>query len=180
MVASEVKQCNLAGRGIVVEDLENALRLWSSPTVLIAARNLLERLPSNAPSTILCLDLSRNRLPQLQGFEALPHLRELDVSHNNLTSTCGLATNTELSVLKMSHNRARCVEALEQLKKLKEADLSHNLFRFSMDVRSLSLNAALRSLRMDGNPLCSAGGTRDSYRLLLQHLLPAITQLDGQ
>lgn len=53
--------CDLGGKALLVEDMENALRLWSRPVVLIANRNSLDRLPSNVPGTILFLDLSWNR-----------------------------------------------------------------------------------------------------------------------
>lgn len=57
----DVLLCDLGGKSLLVEDLENALRLWSRPAVLIACRNLLDRLPMNTPGTILFLDLSWNR-----------------------------------------------------------------------------------------------------------------------
>lgn len=59
--ARGVLLCDLGSKALLVEDLENALRLWSRPAVLIAARNSLDRLPLNIPSTILYLDLSWNR-----------------------------------------------------------------------------------------------------------------------
>lgn len=53
--------CDLGSKGLLVEDLENALRLWSRPAVLIASRNSMDRLPLNIPDAILFLDLSWNR-----------------------------------------------------------------------------------------------------------------------
>lgn len=57
----QVLLCDLGSKALLVEDMENALRLWSRPVVLIANRNALDRLPSNVPGTILFLDLSWNR-----------------------------------------------------------------------------------------------------------------------
>lgn len=59
--ASNVMLCDLGSKALLVEDLENALRLWTRPAVLIATRNSLDRLPVNVPGTILYLDLSWNR-----------------------------------------------------------------------------------------------------------------------
>lgn len=55
-------------------------------------------------------------------------------------------------------------------------DLSHNLLRSSTDVRALSLNAALRYLRMEGNPFCTVGVSGGgSFEVCMQHLLPGVT-----
>lgn len=58
---SNVLLCDLGNKALSVEDLANALRLWSRPAVLIAAHNEVEHLPSNIPPMILFLDLSWNR-----------------------------------------------------------------------------------------------------------------------
>lgn len=57
----EVHVCDLRGKGLQVEDLENALRLWRQPVVLMAGRNWLNRLPTNTPSSIMYLDISTNK-----------------------------------------------------------------------------------------------------------------------
>lgn len=59
--SADVLLCDLGNKAMVVEDLDNALRLWTKPAVLIAGRNSLDGLPSNVPETILFLDLSWNR-----------------------------------------------------------------------------------------------------------------------
>lgn len=58
---SDILLCDLGNKCLMVEDLENALRLWTRPAVLLAGRNSLDRLPVNIPGTILYLDLSWNR-----------------------------------------------------------------------------------------------------------------------
>ena len=57
----DILLCDLGNKCLMVEDLENALRLWTRPAVLLAGRNSLDRLPVNIPGTILYLDLSWNR-----------------------------------------------------------------------------------------------------------------------
>ena len=59
-------------------------------------------------------------------------------------------------------------------------DLSHNLLRTKADVRALSLNAALRRLRIEGNPFCSTGVRHGTYQIAMQHLLPGMSLLDGK
>ena len=58
---SEVALVDLGSRSITAEDMERCFRLWTRLVILIAGRNLVDRLPSNAPETILYLDLSFNR-----------------------------------------------------------------------------------------------------------------------
>lgn len=58
---SDVLLVDLGSRSLLQEDLEKALRLWTRPSILIAGRNSLDRLPTNVPGTILYLDLSWNR-----------------------------------------------------------------------------------------------------------------------
>lgn len=59
-------------------------------------------------------------------------------------------------------------------------DFSHNLLKTKVDVRALSLNAALRRLRIEGNPYCSTGVQHGTYQIALQHLLPGMRLLDGK
>ena len=68
--ADEVRLCDLGGKGWHQEDLENALGLWRRPVVLIAGRNLLDRLPKNTPCSIIYLDLSWNRCERAGGLAA--------------------------------------------------------------------------------------------------------------
>ncbi|CAM9366527.1 unnamed protein product, partial [Scytosiphon promiscuus] len=178
--AGDVLLVDLGSRSLVKEDLEKALRLWTRPAILIAGRNSLEQLPANVPETILFLDLSWNRLVSFKGFSALPNLRELDVSHNSAQDMLGLASNVDLRVLRISHNCIRRIEGLHQLKRLEEADFSHNLLRTKADVRALSLNAALRRLRIEGNPFCTTGVQHGTYQIAMQHLLPGMSLLDGK
>lgn len=58
---TDVALIDLGSRSILAEDLERCFRLWTRLVILIAGRNLLDRLPGNAPETILYLDLSFNR-----------------------------------------------------------------------------------------------------------------------
>ncbi|CAM9464239.1 unnamed protein product, partial [Hapterophycus canaliculatus] len=178
--ASDVLMVDLGSRSLLKEDLEKALRLWTRPAILIAGRNSLEQLPANVPGTILFLDLSWNRLTSFRGFAALPNLRELDVSHNSAQNMLGLVSNVDLRVLRVSHNCIRRIEGLHQLKRLEEADFSHNLLRTKADVRALSLNAALRRLRIEGNPFCATGVQHGTYQIAMQHLLPGMSLLDGK
>lgn len=58
---ADILLCDLGSKALSAQDLENALRLWSRPAVLVASRNELECLPPNVPATIVFLDLSWNR-----------------------------------------------------------------------------------------------------------------------
>lgn len=72
----DILLCDLGNKALMVEDLQNALRLWTRPVVLIAGRNSLDRLPMNVPATILYLDLSWNRCVRwpMHGQASLPRV----------------------------------------------------------------------------------------------------------
>lgn len=61
-----------------------------------------------------------------------------------------------------------------------QVDLSHNLLNTAADVRALSLNPAVRRLRMKGNPFCATGVQHGSYVIAMQYLLPGMSLLDGK
>lgn len=61
-----------------------------------------------------------------------------------------------------------------------QVDLSHNLLNTAADVRALSLNPAVRRLRMKGNPFCATGVQNGSYVIAMQYLLPGMSLLDGK
>lgn len=78
----------------------------------------------------------------------------------------------------MQHlNHSVCVAVF---RRLHQADFSHNLLRTKTDVRALSLNAALRRLRIEGNPFCATGVQHGTYQIAMQHLLPGMSLLDGK
>ena len=78
------------------------------------------------------------RIAYLEGFAALPSLRELDLSHNGVQGMLGLVSNTDLRVLRISHNCIRCVEGLHQMKRLQEV-------RRVFDGETPELQAGLRA-----------------------------------
>ena len=102
----------------------------------------------------------------------------MNVSHNFLESTRGFEACLSLRVLDLSYNNISVVEGLENLDSLEHLDLTENCLRKPDDIRPLSLNASLTSVRFVGNPVCQS---RDDlrFRALMLHLLPNVTLLNG-
>ena len=62
---------------------------------LICSFNFIEKLPSDIPSTLICLNISHNELKQAESFESIVNLKELDISYNHLKSLPKLPNKLE-------------------------------------------------------------------------------------
>ncbi|KAJ2951609.1 hypothetical protein O0L34_g13765 [Tuta absoluta] len=86
-----------------------------------------------------------------------------------------------LTDLDLSHNRITSIDALDLPKttpKLKHLDLSFNyLERATCLLRSRGLS--LRSVRLEGNPLCHDHIDPARYVRVLKMIFPALTEIDG-
>lgn len=105
--------------------------------------------------------------------------------------TCLAVTHTTIIHITIAHTGMYCyrhhstptyfpTRSLVLLSQCKKVDLSYNLLRTKADVRALSLNAALRRLRIEGNPFCATGVQHGTYQIAMQHLVPGMTLLDGK
>jgi Leucine Rich repeats (2 copies) len=177
---------DLREQGLQDDELECELRTEISLHTLLVCSNCLTALPPTLPRSLIVLHLSNNQLTSLESLQgAVPLLEELDVSSNRLRSLHGLASSPKLRVLRLANNLLRRMEGLEGLKALAHLDVRCNQLRAAVDLRALSLNTALKTLRLEGNALCcaSSGGSTSSsasYRVTVRHLLPHVQLLDSR
>lgn len=107
---------------------------------------------------VLCvkkIDASVNAFINLNGFLRFVHLKHLNLSNNHITSIYGVDMLQSLKTLELANNSITDVSALAECKKLKNVDLSTNRLDSLFDcINVLKKCEQLRSLKLNGNPLC--------------------------
>ena len=112
-------------------------------------------------------------------FHFLPHLKQLDLSHNDISGVIHLQDCTGLVLLNLSHNRIQVLSNLQhvipniqklnlshnsiamldgisQLHKLTKLDLSYNMLDDIHEVEQLVVLEDLEELFLSGNPISNA------------------------
>jgi len=161
---------------------------------LSLARNALFGLDArHLPSELSRLSLAHNKLESVSFLSALPALVDLDLSYNLLRSLDGVGRDggppPRLRRLSVRGNRVRRVDGVARLVALEVLDLGDNDLRTEEDLRPLSLvDAKLRYLVLEGNPLHPAGGQGGgrpavgtaSVKFHVMNLMPSLYMLDGK
>jgi Leucine-rich repeat (LRR) protein len=80
----------------------------------------------NKLRSIISLDLSRNRIKKIEGFDSLVSLQNLDLSYNRITKIEGLEKLISIQKLNLSNNQIRKIGGLEKLVSLELLHLSDN------------------------------------------------------
>lgn len=124
------------------------------------SRNNVEALDA-LPGSLLHLNAAYNRVESVESLAALSRLVELNLSYNLLTSLQPLEQCVHLQVLLVAGNRIGSLQGLASLALLECLDLKCNYVERLPEVRLLSLNAALRVLTLQGNPVAKVAA---SYR----------------
>lgn len=118
------------------------------------------------------LQLSFNCLSQLNGMQALQSLRQLDLSHNRLTTSSlqELSTLQSLIDCRLGHNKISSAEALMALPDLQFLALHNNSISTAADVLQLSALSRLRHLTLCHNPVCK----QPDWRAATISMMPAL------
>eukprot|EP00912_Choanoflagellata_sp_UC4_P000452 UC4_evm1s285 len=101
---------------------------------------------------ITVLWMARCGLSDLDGISAFPKLRELYLAFNNITDCSSISLLDDLEVLDREGNRIRTTSQIE----------------------FLGLCPSLRSLTLEGNPICAS----ETYRAQVRDTLPDLQKLD--
>jgi hypothetical protein len=109
------------------------------------------------------------------GLENAVHLQELDLSGNRLHDLDGLSGCVNVRVLDVSDNELDRVDGLEGMTGLEVLLCGRNRLERQEDLRSLSLNTALRHLTLEGNPVARTV----RFKVMVTSLLPGLSTLDG-
>ncbi|KAM4114437.1 hypothetical protein ACJW30_04G068400 [Castanea mollissima] len=103
------------------------------------------------------LDLSRNKFAKVDNLRKCAKLKHLDLGFNHLRS---ISYFTEVSChivkLVLRNNALTTLHGIENLKSLEGLDVSYNIISSFSEIEFLTDLPSLRSLWLEGNPLCCA------------------------
>ena len=164
-----VKLCHVdTGRIAYYRDLWSRILSQTAVESWWHEKRVLER-----PSSIL--NLSGKYLSYLAFTDYFHCVRELDLSHNQLTNLWGFGSLILLQNLKVSHNKIYSLEGIEQCKHLTCLDMSHNNIRNTCNLLPAT-KCRISQLNLLGNPIVSD----DVYPGCVTESFVMITHLDGK
>ncbi|XP_040383995.1 uncharacterized protein LOC102719620 [Oryza brachyantha] len=137
--------------------------------------------PGSLPKGLHSLDLSRNKITNIEGLRELTKLRVLNLSYNRISRIGhGLSSCTALRELYLAGNKISDVEGLHRLLKLAALDLGFNKLTTTKALGQLVANYhSLRALNLVGNPVQANVGD-DALRRAATGLLPHLAYLNRQ
>ncbi|XP_052133877.1 uncharacterized protein LOC127752514 [Oryza glaberrima] len=137
--------------------------------------------PGSLPKGLHSLDLSRNKIANIEGLRELTKLRVLNLSYNRISRIGhGLSGCTALRELYLAGNKISDVEGLHRLLKLAVLDLGFNKVTTARALGQLVANYhSLRALNLVGNPVQANVGD-DALRRAVTGLLPHLAYLNKQ
>lgn len=133
------------------------------------------------PKGLHSLDLSRNKIANIEGLRELTKLRVLNLSYNRISRIGhGLSNCTAIRELYLAGNKISDVEGLHRLLKLAVLDLSFNKITTAKALGQLVANYhSLLALNLLGNPVQANVGD-DALRRSVTGLLPSLAYLNKQ
>ncbi|KAG8088437.1 hypothetical protein GUJ93_ZPchr0010g7660 [Zizania palustris] len=137
--------------------------------------------PGSLPRGLHSLDLSRNKIANIEGLRELTKLRVLNLSYNRISRIGhGLSGCTAMRELYLVGNKISDVEGLHRLLKLAVLDLGFNRVTTAKALGQLVANYhSLRALNLVGNPVQANVG-EDAVRRAVTGLLPHLAYLNKQ
>lgn len=114
----------------------------------------------DAQRELRCLFVHNNLIERIENLENCRHLDTINLSHNYVQriENCGFDVLPVLSTLNITHNRLRTAEQLQQLvdcRHLTVLDMSHNRIDDILIVGIVARMEELRVLVLTGNPVVS-------------------------
>ncbi|XP_044985711.1 uncharacterized protein LOC123453020 isoform X1 [Hordeum vulgare subsp. vulgare] len=137
--------------------------------------------PGSLPKGLHSLDLSRNKIANVEGLRELTKLRVLNLSYNRISRIGhGLSNCTAIRELYLAGNKISDVEGLHRLLKLAVLDLGFNRLTTAKALGQLVANYhSLLALNLVGNPVQANVGD-DALRKAVTDLLPQLAYLNKQ
>ncbi|GMJ06637.1 hypothetical protein like AT1G48540 [Hibiscus trionum] len=103
------------------------------------------------------LDLSRNKFAKVDNLRKCAKLKHLDLGFNHLRSISSFSeVSCHVVKLVLRNNALTTLRGIENLKSLEGLDVSYNIISNFMELEFLAGFPSLRSLWLEGNPLCCA------------------------
>ncbi|KAM3261669.1 hypothetical protein ACQJBY_052385 [Aegilops geniculata] len=137
--------------------------------------------PGSLPKGLHSLDLSRNKIANVEGLRELTKLRVLNLSYNRISRIGhGLSNCTAMRELYLAGNKIGDVEGLHRLLRLAVLDLGFNRLTTAKALGQLVANYhSLLALNLVGNPVQANVGD-DALRKAVTDLLPQLAYLNKQ
>lgn len=137
--------------------------------------------PGSLPKGLHSLDLSRNKIANVEGLRELTKLRVLNLSYNRISRIGhGLSNCTAIRELYLAGNKISDVEGLHRLLKLAVLDLGFNKLTTAKALGQLVANYhSLLALNLVGNPVQTNVGD-EALRKAVTGLLPHLAYLNKQ
>ncbi|XBH73996.1 uncharacterized protein [Aegilops tauschii subsp. strangulata] len=137
--------------------------------------------PGSLPKGLHSLDLSRNKIANVEGLRELTKLRVLNLSYNRISRIGhGLSNCTAIRELYLAGNKIGDVEGLHRLLRLAVLDLGFNRLTTAKALGQLVANYhSLLALNLVGNPVQANVGD-DALRKAVTDLLPQLAYLNKQ
>ncbi|KAL1069988.1 hypothetical protein V6Z11_D12G303100 [Gossypium hirsutum] len=103
------------------------------------------------------LDLSRNKFAKVDNLRKCVKLKHLDLGFNQLRSISSFSeVSCHVVKLVLRNNSLTALRGIENLKSLEGLDVSYNIISNFLELEFLGGLPSLRSLWLEGNPLCCA------------------------
>lgn len=170
---------HISGMGLKVMPM---IAPFSSLRAVNLSSNLIVHIsPGSLPKGLHSLDLSRNKIANIEGLRELTKLRVLNLSYNRISRIGhGLSNCTAIRELYLAGNKISDVEGLHRLLKLAVLDLSFNKVTTAKALGQLVANYhSLLALNLVGNPVQANVGD-DALRRAVTGLLPNLAYLNKQ
>ncbi|KAK8952287.1 hypothetical protein KSP39_PZI003460 [Platanthera zijinensis] len=137
--------------------------------------------PGFLPKSLHTLDLSRNKISNIDGLGDLEGLKILNLSHNRISRIGhGLSSCTLIKELYLAGNKISNVEGFDRLQKLTVLDLSFNRMTTVKALSQLAANFnSLLIFNLIGNPIQAHLGD-DQLKKAVLSLLPRVAYLNKQ
>ncbi|KAG2664724.1 hypothetical protein I3760_16G097300 [Carya illinoinensis] len=117
------------------------------------------------------LDLSRNKFAKVDNLRKCPKLKHLDLGFNHLRSIAYFnEVSCRIGKLVLRNNALATLHGIENLKSLEALDVSYNVISNFSELEFLGCLPSLRSLWLEGNPLCCARWYRAQVFSFFNHI----------
>ena len=124
------------------------------------------------------LNLSSNGIRYLDDLYKLnKYLKSLDLSFNDLEETRGLQSLTNIEELNLRGNHLKNIYDMKNMTNLTHLDLAQNEISHLRDIQVLDKFPKLKSLKLEGNPLCKSSLL---YPYAVLSAIPTLEVLDGR
>jgi len=170
---------HISGMGLKVTPM---IAPFSSLRAVNLSTNFIVHIsPGSLPKGLHSLDLSRNKIANVEGLRELTKLRVLNLSYNRISRIGhGLSNCTAMRELYLAGNKISDVEGLHRLLKLAVLDLGFNRLTTAKALGQLVANYhSLLALNLVGNPVQTNVGD-DALRKAVTGLLPHLAYLNKQ